>query len=399
MTAKLIRFPGARGQELVGRLEQPTGAPRAYALFAHCFTCSKESKAAALVSRALASQGIAVLRFDFTGLGQSGGEFSDTSLSSNIEDIVAAARFLEANYAAVQLLIGHSLGGAAVLAAAAQVTSARAVATIASPYDPRHVERLITNREEVASRGEAEVDIGGRPFRMRASFLEDLERHDPAAAIATLGKALLILHSPRDTVVDIGNAAQVFAAAKHPKSFISLDDADHLLTRAEDAQYAAQVLSAWASRYLAVEPDKPADGVRVVEAHDGRFAQDVYAGRHRLRADEPVSVGGRDSGPNPYDLLLAALGACTAMTLRLYADHKRLALERVEVSLVHRRVHAADCEQCETANAKLEQIERVVKLEGQLSDDERGKLAEIADKCPVHRTLQQKVAIVTRLAE
>jgi uncharacterized OsmC-like protein/pimeloyl-ACP methyl ester carboxylesterase len=398
MRSKIIRFPATRGHELAGRLEMPVGEPRAYAIFAHCFTCSKDSKAAAYIGRALAERGIAALRFDFTGLGQSGGDFSDSTFSSNIDDLVCAARYLREHYAAPQILIGHSLGGAATLAAALDIPEARALVTIGAPYDPRHVEHLLTSTAELREKGEATVDIGGRPFHIRREFLEDLERQDPSKAIGTLGKALLILHSPRDTIVPIDHAAKIFMAAKHPKSFISLDRADHLLSAPDDAAYAAEVLAAWASRYLAPARDERVDGVRIVEAGDGKFAQNIYAGRHRLRADEPLDIGGADSGPTPYDLLSAALGACTAMTVRLYADRKQIPLERVTVDLKHAKVHAADCAECETREAKIDRIERVLTLEGELDEAQRAKLLEIADKCPVHRTLQSEVWIPTRVA-
>lgn len=399
MASTVVRFPATQGHELAARLDMPAGAPRAYALFAHCFTCSKDSKGAAYISQALAARGIATLRFDFTGLGQSGGDFADSNFSSNVDDIVCAARYLAQNHGAPQILIGHSLGGAAVLAAAGRIAEAKALATIGSPYDPRHVEHLIRNRDELIEKGEATVDIGGRPFRVRRQFLDDLASHDPSRHIGALRTALLIMHSPQDTIVPIDNASKIFIAAKHPKSFVSLDHADHLLTKADDAAYVAEVLSAWASRYIEQAEPETVSGVRVIEAKESKFAQDVYAGRHRFRADEPVSIGGGDSGPTPYDLLLAGLGACTAMTVRLYADQKQLQLERVSVDLKHDRVHGADCETCETKDAKIDRIERVITLEGNLDDAQRAKLLEIANKCPVHRTLHSEVWVPTTLAE
>ena len=398
MRSTLIRFPATQGHELAARLEVPVGEPRAYALFAHCFTCSKDSKASAYIARALAERGIATLRLDFTGLGQSGGEFSASTFSSNIDDLVCAAAYLREHYTAPQVLIGHSLGGAATLAAGLHIPEARALVTIGAPYDPRHVEHLLTNADELREKGEATVDIGGRPFHVRREFLEDLERQDPSGTIAALGKALLILHSPRDTVVPIDHAAKIFTAAKHPKSFVSLDRADHLLSAANEAAYAAEVLSAWASRYLEPARDERIDGIRVMEAGDGKFAQTIYAGQHRLRADEPVELGGADSGPSPYDLLVAALGACTAMTVRLYADRKQIPLERVIVDLKHGKVHAADCAECETREGTIDRIDRVVTIEGPLDDAQRAKLLEIADKCPVHRTLKSEIWISTHLA-
>jgi uncharacterized OsmC-like protein/alpha-beta hydrolase superfamily lysophospholipase len=398
MPSTMVRFPAAQGHELAARLDMPAGTPRAYAVFAHCFTCSKDSKGAAYISQALAARGLAVLRFDFTGLGASGGDFSESNFSSNVDDLACAAKFLREHHAAPQILIGHSLGGAAVLAAAGQIAEARAVAVLGTPYDPRHVADLLTDKDQIISEGQATVDIGGRPFRIRRQFLDDLQRHDPAKTIGKLGKALLILHSPRDAIVGIDNAARIFMAAKHPKSFVSLDDADHLLNKAEDAAYAAEVLAAWSSRYIEKSPaDAAVPGVRVVESGQGKFAEEVYAGRHRLRADEPLSAGGSDTGPSPYDLLLAALGACTAMTLRLYADAKQLPLERVSVDLAHNKIHAVDCAECETREGKIERIDRVLTLEGPLDDAQRAKLLEIADKCPVHRTLHSELKVSTSL--
>ena len=392
MPTESIRFPGPRG-ELAARLDTPVGQPRAYALFAHCFTCSKDSRAAAYVSQALAGYGIATLRFDFSGL-----EFT-----SNIDDLLAAAGWLRENRAAPQVLAGHSLGGAAVLAAAGRIPEARAVATIGAPFDPEHVTRLLKDsKAEIEARGEAKVDLGGRPVTVSKAFLDDIARHNPAETIGALRKPLLVFHSPRDAIVDIENASKIFLAAKHPKSFVSLDRADHLLTRRSDAQYAATVLAAWASRYLDApkEAESPelVPGVRVAEAGEGRFAQLVQAGRHRLRADEPVAVGGDDSGLSPYDLLLAALGACTSMTVRMYADQKSWPLRRVGVELKHDKVHAADCAECETREGRIDRIERVLTLEGQLDDAQRQRLLEIANKCPVHRTLHSEVWIPTRLS-
>lgn len=382
MPSIALRFPAAQGHELVARLDRPAAEPRAYALFAHCFTCSKDSKAAAYISQALAARGIAVLRCDFSSL-----EFS-----SNIGDLVSAANYLRAHYQAPQILIGHSLGGAAVLAAAAEIPEARALTTLGAPFEPKHVEDLIVEgKERILAAGEAQVDIGGRPLTLRRQFLEDLARQDPAKHIGALNKALLILHSPRDSIVGIDSAAKILMAAKHPKSFVSLDDADHLLTRAKDAAYAAEVLAAWASRYLEPMTVEKIEGVRVIEAGQAKFTEDVYAGRHRLRADEPESLGGTDTGPSPYDLLLAALGACTAMTVRLYADQKKLPLERVSVDLAHAKIHAADCADCETREGKIDRIERSITVEGPLDEAQRAKLLEIANKCPVHRAGQFQI--------
>jgi putative redox protein len=404
MSPQRIEFPGGSGARLAARLDAPEGAPRAFALFAHCFTCSKDLAAASRIARGLAARGLAVLRFDFTGLGHSEGEFANTDFSSNVDDLVAAADWLRAEHRAPALLVGHSLGGAAVLAAAARIPEATAIATIGAPAEPAHIERLFAaRREEIEARGEAEVELAGRRFRIRRELLEDLAAQRLEPALAGLRRALLVLHSPRDEVVSIDAASRIFLAARHPKSFVSLDDADHLLREPADATYVAEVLSAWSSRYLpgAAEGagDGPPDGEGevVVESAGGRFAQRIRAGRHVLRADEPRAAGGDDGGPTPYDLLLAALGACTSMTLQLYAARKKWPLERVRVRLRHERIHARDCEECETREGHVDRIEREIALGGALDEAQRARLLEMADRCPVHRTLEGEVRIRTAL--
>jgi len=401
-----VTFIGGSGENLAARLDLPQGRPRAFALFAHCFTCSKDVFAAARIAGGLAERGFAVLRFDFTGLGASDGDFANTNFSSNVEDLVRAADFLRDRYEAPQLLIGHSLGGAAVLAAATRVPEARAVATIAAPADPAHVAAHFTEaRAEIEAAGEAEVLLVGRPFRIKKQFLEDIATHRLEQAIAGMKKALMVFHAPRDQVVGIDNASRIFLAAKHPKSFVSLDDADHLLSRRSDAVYVAEVLAAWAGRYLGsadaatATPRAPEGSVVVEETGEGKFTQRIAAGPHSLTADEPESAGGLDMGPSPYDFLLAALGACTSMTLRLYAERKGLALERTRVTLSHAKIHAEDCATCETREGKIDRIERVIETVGALSPEERRRLLEIADKCPVHRTLHSEILIETRAAE
>ncbi len=398
-----VGFPGASGATLAARLEVPAERPRAYALFAHCFTCSKDTKAATYISTALAERGIAVLRFDFTGLGGSEGDFANTNFSSNIGDLVAAANFLRKTYRAPAVLIGHSLGGTAMLAAAQKIPETLAVATIGSPYDPDHVLRLLKDSlGAIQAEGEALVDIAGREFRIKKQFLDDIQGRKLGDTVARLGRALMVMHSPRDTIVDIDNAAKIFMAAKHPKSFVSLDPADHLLSRREDALYAGQLLAAWAERYLDVKPDEipspPPGKVLVRETREGKFTNQVVVGRHVIRADEPVAAGGLDTGLSPYDLLCAALGACTAITLRLYADLKGIPLERVRVELKHEKIHATDCAECETREGKIDRIDRLIGLEGTLDPAQRQKLLEIANKCPVHRTLHSEVVIPTRLS-
>lgn len=405
VTSTKIEFAGALGETLAARLDSGPGVPRAYALFAHCFTCSKDVFAATRIAEALAAQGIATLRFDFTGLGASDGEFANTNFSSNVEDLVAAADHLREHHGAPAILIGHSLGGAAVLAAAGRVEEARAVVTIGAPSDPAHVSHLFSGDiDRIEADGEAEVKLAGRPFTIKKQFLEDIAGHRLADGIAGMRKALLVFHAPRDDYVDISNAGEIFGAAKHPKSFVSLDDADHLLTRKDDAIYVADVVSAWVHRYLDAEavsdPDEGEVGVvTVVENGIGKFGQDISVGPHLFHADEPPSVGGKNTGPTPYQLLSAGLGACTTMTLRLYAGHKKIPLERVSVDVRHNKTHAEDCESCETVEGKIDTFEREITLEGDLDAETRQRLLEIADKCPVHRTLHSEVQVVTTLKD
>jgi uncharacterized OsmC-like protein/alpha-beta hydrolase superfamily lysophospholipase len=401
MPAERFDFPNAQGQNLAALLDRPAGEPRAYALFAHCFTCGKDVRAAKRVAEGLTALGIAVLRFDFTGLGSSEGEFANTTFSSNVGDLVAAANELRRRAQAPAILIGHSLGGTAVLAAAAEVAEARAVVTIAAPCDPSHVTGLFKDRlEDIAAKGEVQATLAGRQFRISRAFVDDLAEHKLMQRIANLRKALLIFHSPTDEIVAIDNASRIFTAARHPKSFVSLAGADHLLSRRSDAAYVANVIRAWAERYLeapqgASQAAGDAKTVVVRETREGRFQQDVTVGAHRFLADEPLEAGGLDSGPGPYDLLLAGLGACTAMTLRLYAERKALPLERVTVRLNHSRIHAADCADCETKEGMLDRIERAITLRGTLDAEQRRRLLEIADKCPVHRTLTSEIDIRT----
>jgi uncharacterized OsmC-like protein/alpha-beta hydrolase superfamily lysophospholipase len=402
MPAERFDFRNAEGLELAALLDRPEGPHRAVALFAHCFTCGKNNRAARRIADGLKRQGIAVLRFDFTGLGASEGEFANTTFSSNVDDLVAAADHLRQTLAAPAILIGHSLGGAAVLAAAHRIPEARAVVTINAPSDPAHVAGLF--REHVADikeRGEVEVTLAGRPFRVRRAFLDDVAEQRLTEHIATLHKALLVFHAPTDDTVGIASASHIFMSAKHPKSFISLAGADHLISRPGDAAYVANVIAAWAERYLDAAADvlpdlETAPGTVIVrETGRGVFQQEIVSGVHRFLADEPVDVGGRDSGPGPYDLLLAALGACTSMTLRLYADRKKLPLRRTQVHLKHDKIHATDCAECETKKGMIDRIERVITLEGDLDPAQRARLIEIADKCPVHRTLKSEVDIRT----
>ncbi|HEY1474910.1 MAG TPA: bifunctional alpha/beta hydrolase/OsmC family protein [Pseudolabrys sp.] len=402
MRSERFTFSNAKGEQLAATLDLPLGKPTAYALFAHCFTCGKDNLAAKRIAEQLTIHGIAVLRFDFTGLGASEGEFANTHFSSNVDDLIAAADHLRKAYAAPAILIGHSLGGAAVLAASHRIAEARAVVTIAAPYDPSHVVDLFKEHvEKIKQHGEVEVTLAGRPFRIRREFLDDVAEKKLNEYLATLRKALLVFHSPTDDLVGIENASHIFTAAKHPKSFVSLAGADHLLSRKSDAVYVADVIAAWADRYLdrpeiMTEADVEAGLVLVRETHGGKFQQEILSGPHRLLADEPVKLGGLDSGPGPYDFLLAGLGACTSMTIRLYADFKKIPLENVSVRLNHeKKIHTKDCEDCENKVTKVDHIDRAITLEGPLDAEQRKRLMEIADKCPVHQTLESKIQIAT----
>ncbi|PIW27283.1 MAG: osmotically inducible protein C [Rhodospirillales bacterium CG15_BIG_FIL_POST_REV_8_21_14_020_66_15] len=407
-TSEKISFPGALGETLAARLDRPDGPPRAYALWAHCFSCTKDVFAASRVARALTESGIAVLRFDFTGLGASEGDFANTNFSSNVGDLIAAADYMRAHLQAPAMLLGHSLGGAAVLAAAANVPEAKAVITIGAPADPAHVAHHFRDSlEEIEANGEAEVLLVGRPFRVKRQFLDDIQAQKLEQAIGGLGRALLIFHSPVDAIVGIENAAAIYRAARHPKSFVSLDDADHLLSKKEDAEYVAGVIAAWAKRYVCLDgaaakppvaPDAAPGTVVVEETGEGKFQNAVsVGGRHLLLADEPEAMGGTDTGPGPYDFLLTALGACTAMTVRMYAEMKDIPLTKVRVILRHDKIHAEDCQTCETKKGKLDRIVRDLHFEGDLSDEQKTRLMEIADKCPVHRTLHSEIVEESRL--
>lgn len=402
-SSQRLQFSGHSGATLTARLDSPSGPLRAYAVFAHCFTCSKDLAAARRIAAELAREGIAVLRFDFTGLGSSEGEFASTNFSSNVADLVSAADYLRHHFQAPALLVGHSLGGAAVLAAAKDIPDVRAVATIGAPADVGHVlKNFGSSLEEIETSGAAEVDLAGRKFLVTMQFVEDARAHCIQDAVASLKKPLLILHSPLDQTVGIENATEIFGAAKHPKSFVSLDKADHLLTSPEDAAFAGRVIAGWATRYLAADAPQGTEAMEhvcVMEAGAGKFQNTVQAGRHRLFADEPQAMGGLDSGPSPYDFLSIALGACTSMTLRQYADYKKLSLGRIGVDISHAKVHAKDCAECteteRSTGARIDRFERVISIDGEVSEELRRKIAEIADKCPVHRTLEGVAKIKT----
>ncbi|WP_170759331.1 bifunctional alpha/beta hydrolase/OsmC family protein [Ruegeria lacuscaerulensis] len=402
MPTERITFAGHDGNQLAARLDLPDGPVLATALFAHCFTCSKDIPAARRIAARLAAMGIAVLRFDFTGLGHSGGEFANTTFTSNVEDLIAASHYLAGRNLAPALLIGHSLGGAAVLRARAGIPSVKAVVTLGAPADPGHVSHHFEDAlPQIRQEGSAEVTLGGRPFRIGKAFVDDISETALTPAIADLKAALLILHAPRDETVSIKNASTIFLAAKHPKSFVTLDDADHLITRASDAEYAADVIAAWVKRYIPLSPPAPPPGapegvVRVTEVDPGGFLQDIQSGpRHHAVADEPASYGGTDRGMSPYGFVSSGLGACTSMTIRMYARRKRWPLTGISVDVCHNKVHAQDAGLA--GDGKIDLFRRKIRLEGPLDQEQRARLLEIADKCPVHRTLEGSAEITTEL--
>ncbi len=404
MPTEKLTFTGHGGDQLAARLDMPTGPHVATALFAHCFTCSKDIPAARRISARLASMGIAVLRFDFTGLGHSDGEFENTSFSSNIADLMAANAALIAKGMTPNMMIGHSLGGAAVIKAASELDNIKAVVTLGAPFEPEHVALNFAHAlPDIERDGSAEVSLGGRPIRIGKSFVDDISKSSLTAALGKLNAALLVMHAPMDTIVDIDNAAQMFLGAKHPKSFVTLDNADHLLTRAEDAEYAAEVITAWSARYLDMRIPAPPIGapegvVRVAEADKSGFLQDVQSGPyHHTLADEPLAYGGTNKGMTPYGFLSAGLGACTSMTIRMYARRKGWPLDHVSVDVRHNKVHAQDANS--TGASKIDEFTREIHVTGKLDETQRQRLLEIADRCPVHRTLERTNHIKTVLLD
>lgn len=403
MATEKREFQSANGETLAARFDRPDGKVRGYALFAHCFTCTKDILAARRIANNLSRLGVAVLRFDFTGLGSSQGEFANTSFASNVEDLVKAAEYMRGQGEAPSILIGHSLGGAAVLAAATEIPDVKGVVTIGAPADAEHVLEMFDDRiDEIEKNGFAEVTLAGRPIKIGKSFIEAARETRLIDRIAKIRGSILVLHSPLDQTVGIGNATRIFQAAKHPKSFVSLDNADHLLTRESDAEFAAEMISAWASRLLPKDQpqgEEPIEHVRVKETRDSKFQNTVQAGKHRLFADEPASVGGTDTGPSPYDFLSAALGACTSMTLRMYAEFKKIELGAVTVDVSHDKVHYKDCQECtedeQSKMGKIDRFERRITIEGDVSPEIANKIEEIANKCPVHRTLEKNSKVIT----
>jgi len=403
MQLQKVVFKNKEGHSLVGRLELPLDQhPHNFAIFAHCFTCNKNLLAVKNIGKALTSNGFGVLRFDFTGLGESEGDFSDSNFSGNVEDLIAAVDYLEETYTAPTLIIGHSLGGAAAIYAAAESSSIKAVATIGAPSNPKHVQHLLQSSiAEINTNGKAVVNLSGRDFTIKKQFLDDLNTKSLVDTVGNMRKPILILHSPQDTTVEIKNAQEIYLAAHHPKSFISLDGADHLLMNKEDSLYAGEVIAGWAKRYLNVEQQNENlktkhQVVASLDFEDG-FTTQMKVGNHAMIADEPLSFGGNDFGPSPYELVSAGLSACTVMTLQMYAKRKGWQIENVEVHTSYSKTHAVDCNDCESSNSKIDTFQREIKITGEFDQKQRQRLLEIADKCPVHKTLHSATQVVTTL--
>lgn len=409
-TASTCRFPNRRDQQLHARLERPRGDVRATAVFAHCFTCSKDLRAARQLSTSLARRGIAVLSFDFAGLGSSDGEFSRTTFSSDVDDLVAAADYLDESLAAPSLLVGHSLGGAAVLVAATRLDSVEAVATIGAPADVGHITSMFTeDLDEIEESGEAEVVLAGRRFTISQDFVDDLRATDLTEVVGRLRLAKLFLHAPLDNTVGLDNASRLYRAARHPRSFVGLDGADHLLTDPADARYAADIIATWAQRHLP-DLDSVVDDTPMTRT-DGDYGDggarsstvehlmaDVESRGFLLRVDEPESAGGAETGPTPYDYLAAALASCTTMTIEMYVARKGWPMTAAHTEVTFDRIHADDCETCEHSDGQIQRFTRTVRVEGDLTDEQRDKILSIANRCPVHRTLTGTIEVHTTLA-
>ncbi len=402
MNLQKVTFQNKEGQNLVGRLEMPANQhPHNFAIFAHCFTCNKNLSAVKNIGKALTKRGFGVLRFDFTGLGESEGDFENTNFSGNVEDLIAAADYLKENYQAPALLIGHSLGGAAVIFAAKKLDSVKAVATIGAPSNPSHVQHLLkSNIEEIKNTGKAVVNLSGRDFTIKKQFLDDLETKSLPETARNLRKALLVMHAPQDETVGIKNAEEIYIAARHPKSFVSLDGADHLLMNRQDSLYAGEVIAGWAQRYMDIPEDTNLKTKHQVlaslDANDG-FTTAMKVGNHFMTADEPISFGGNDFGPSPYEYVTAGLSACTAMTVQMYARRKGWPLENIEVHTSYSKSHIEDCENCESDNAKIDTFHKEIKFTGAFNEKQIARMLQIADKCPVHKTLHSETQVITKV--
>ncbi|MFY0673266.1 MAG: OsmC family protein [Bacteroidia bacterium] len=401
MRSKKVDFKNQKGEKLVARIELPLNKhPHNFALFAHCFTCNKNLTAVRNISSALTRAGFGVMRFDFTGLGESEGDFEDTNFSGNVEDLVDAASFLKREYLAPSVLIGHSLGGAAVIYAAKEINSVKAISTIGAPSNPQHVQNAFASYiDEINENGLAEVHLAGRPFTIKKQFLDDLVSNSTCDAARALKKPIAIFHSPQDETVGIENAKNIYEKAFHPKSFISLDGADHLLSNKDDSRYVGEVLASWAQRYITIPKDKAIDTDHQVAAKLGLdgYTTELQVGKHGFVADEPLEVGGNNFGPNPYEFVSSGLAACTAMTMKMYANRKKWKVREIEVHINHDKKHCVDCAESDNQQKKIDHFEREIKIEGDLDAKQVSRLLEIADRCPVHRTLHNEVKVNTVL--
>ena len=404
MNIQKITFQNAEGQQLIGRLELPANQhAHNFVIFAHCFTCNKNLSAVKNISRALTANGFGVLRFDFTGLGESDGDFEDTNFSGNVDDLISASNFLSQNHMAPSLLIGHSLGGSAAIFATSKIESIKAVATIGAPSNPKHVQHLLhSSLEEIKKTGKATVNLGGRSFTIKKQFLDDIEAKSLPEVAKNLRKAILVMHSPQDTTVDIKNAEDIYKAAHHPKSFVSIDGADHLLMNANDSIYVGNVISNWAKRYVnAPKTEALSTKQQVIASLDSTdgFTTQMKLGNHYLTADEPKSYGGNDFGPSPYELVSAGLSACTAMTVQMYVNRKGWDLQNIEVHTSYGKIHAIDCGDCDSTSAKIDTFNREIKLTGNLDNKQIERILQIADKCPVHKTLHNEIQVITKVID
>lgn len=400
-----LKIPNRKGNTLNALLELPANQrPNYFAIFAHCFTCSSSLSAVKNISRSLAKDGFGVLRFDFTGLGRSEGDFSDSHFSANVEDLIDVHEFLKASYGTPTLLVGHSLGGAAVLVAASLIEDIKGVATIGAPATVSHVKHLFSHKDnEIPSKGNVQVNIGGRPFNINKDFIENFDKTDLPTIVKNLRKPLLILHAPFDKIVGIENAQQLYTSAHHPKSFVTLDSADHLLMEAKDSIYVGNVIGTWAQRYFPIKENKMLDmeGEKLVghlNLTEDNFTTFLQTKNHTLIADEPVGIGD-DFGPSPYDLLNASLAACTVMTLKMYAQRKKWDLQEVFVYITNSKKHSDDLDIETEKTGYLDHINKKLKFVGKLDATQKQRLKEIASRCPVHRTLEKGVIFDTELIE
>lgn len=409
-TTERITFTNPSGQMLSARLDLPEGGCRFYALYVHCFTCSKDLLPASRICRFLAAQGIGVLRFDMTGLGASEGDFAETNFETNIGDILSAVEAMTRASKEPSLLIGHSLGGTAAIVASGHIPSLKAVVSINAPSHPRHVKkRFLDQEDKIVKEGSAEVMVEGRPFVIKKHFLEALEETDMQTILQNLTVPLLVMQAPDDSIVHQQNGFDLFAAAKNPKSFCALPGADHLLTDLKSSEYVASMIKAWSAPYIAEThgtlSSSPIESVVVAENKKGKFTQDVTWGEHIFRADEPVEIaGGLGTGPSPYDFLTAALGACTSMTLRMYADLKKIPVEHISVRVQHHKEDRPEEKEILTTLPlkkpdQMDVFSREISIEGPVTAEQKASLLTIAEKCPVHKTLSRRSEIVTKLTD